>query len=203
MLSRIPKSIKIRPLHSRVLRYIATQNVTNGVVVLRSLLNLVLWCNDHVGYGNLAYNMYESVRLLRVNVYYSPTSQLGSSSQEVIFDWNGGEAPDTRIVARGTITTPARISTSPPENSRAQWWMSSDSQSLNDRLFTIACPEGTVIDVSYTFAESQTISRVVGVSGVTTNGPYFPALDNSTVLGVPGSQFLTPDGLATVTMTAV
>lgn len=134
------------------------------------------------------------IRLTLVQVPGSTTIQTSNFD----FQWTTRYGPSSLMNAVGNPLHPATVSTKPPNNSLAGVWTNTDTDALDDPLFTVACASaGLIVDINFDF------TMAIGVDGATTLTTsaastgvlYVNRLDNSTAVGTIGPGFFQPTQL--------
>jgi hypothetical protein len=130
-----------------------------------------------------------AVRLRAVHVW--PSSQASSSSVKTEVFWNSGtdynkdEVKDGSLP--GNLTVTKGYTFLPPAQSIAKMWLTSG---VNVNVFSITCPNGSIVDVELDFVMSNAIVQFASVA--ITSGAlgqlYYAYLDAG------GSKLLTPIG---------
>lgn len=194
-----PGQNNVKPKVQRSFRYYDTAGSANVSVTGRCLLNLVLATNTAT---TLAVNVYEAVKIDRVCMYFVPSSVdgLGTSSAELTLNWRGDRSPDTRFSDRGTSTHPSCIKARPPFMSLAGYWITNFSQ-IDQELFELTCPGGTVIDILLTMTIGDGATRSVTLTAAAANtGIGYAHLDNAITAGTVGPRGIAPDSLTLVSI---
>lgn len=194
----IPR-ITVKPKQTRQIPYYVTSGVDEGPITCRCLLNL---CLSGVNTSTAATNLYESVRIKWIELFYAPDpdNSIGNSTEHVVLSWKGNRSPDTRVVARGTLSMPARIKMRPPKESMAAFW-ANNTGNLDDLLCLVTVPTNgfIIISIECVIGDGATRTCVIVDPGLT--GVGYAALDNAIVAGTVGQERIQPDGLTYFNMT--
>jgi len=131
-----------------------------------------------------------SIKLNRVDIWSPPASQGAAVTCSV--DWVGyanspnREVSDTSV----SVTTPAKVSCSPPPMSLAAFWQ---TVTTTTALCTITAPPGSIIDIylAYILNDDDETGAVITVATATFGAFYFLAADG------PATNRYTPVSLTT------
>jgi len=136
---------------------------------------------------NTAVNPFNgSVRVKRVEMWAPPATQGSTTTCSV--QWVGDQKTSNFEVSdtSNSVTTPAKISSSPPRLSLASFW----NQNSTSTLFSLVAPVGTIIDVLLDLIVFDEDDAQVGITVATgaLGNTYFLSLDpNATHRYVPVS----------------
>lgn len=137
---------------------------------------------------------YESLRLLKVEVWSPPASQ--GASATVAVEWLSTNSPSIEVSdTTMSVSHNAHISTRPPIGSLASFWQNIDTAF---QLFTLTCPINSIIDVTLELLQVDrpvTSGTITGLTTVVLNTMYYLALDRGGV----GTNVLIPVSLRTTT----
>ncbi len=161
----------------------------NNTITSKSLLNAA------GGIGTIVNSTialcYESVRLLKVEVWSPPAAQGAAATVSV--EWLSTQSPS--IEASDTtlsVAHNAHVSTRPPIGSLASFWQNMDA---TNNLFVLICPINSVVDVTFElvqFDRNTAAATQAALATVVVGRMYFLALDNNL-----GSNILIPVSLNT------
>jgi hypothetical protein len=191
-----PPQNNVKPSTTRSFRFFVTGQVTASPVTRRCLLNLVLAGTSG---STTAVNVYEAVRLDRINMYFVG-SGLGGAADELVLSWTGDRAPDTRYSDRGSSAHPACIKCRPPQKSLAGFW-STVFADMDEPLCYITAPTGTVVDIQVAMVIGDAATKTCVILNPGLSGIVYCALDNAIVAGTVGAELMTPDSLTYANMT--
>jgi hypothetical protein len=133
----------------------------------------------------LGYSIFQGLRILKVEMWCSNSA--GSTPLTLEIAWEdianqyiGSPGSNVSDTAMGTADV-AHVHAKPPKNSFAETWLPLNPAS-NMYVFSIVCPAGTVIDVTYDayLGSDQGPFNSVTLSGATPGILYTRALDNTT-----------------------
>jgi hypothetical protein len=193
-----PQEYKAKPVMSRKLRFFAFAAIAEEEITARCLLNLVL---AEVSGNTTAINLYESIRITRVNIWYAPDSNSGlaPSTGSVQLTWKGDRGRDDRHEAVGTLSHLAHISTSPPEDSLAAFWVN-NFNNLDVNMFVLTLPATSILDLSFDFCIGDGTTRSCTLTASTFTGVSYADLNNAITAGTVGQLTLRPLGLTRAIM---
>ncbi len=152
-------------------RYICS--VAGGVSARAISINNLLDAKFMATGAATGYRLYAGVKLRRVKIWAGNSSATASNTVQV--EWeniNSVIGSNSKIVSDTAVgtTNVAYINTRPPPGSYAEDWLGLGTGTT--QLFTITCPEGAIIDVSYTFAlrDDETATTVARTVAAATTG---------------------------------
>jgi len=181
-----PPELMQKPIQQRTLRYIATQVLTETAYGPAQLINAIL---SVTAASVSAYPVFESVRLKRISMYYTPSSSFDPSTDPFSFRWVDQNLPDILITRPGTLNQPSCIKVVPPENSLCAMWYNLANPSVTGVipfcLFT--CNSTTIIDIEFDFIigeGAQTAVTLTGVPGFAGIAYLNPMINSATLLGM-------------------
>jgi hypothetical protein len=133
-----------------------------------------------------------SVKISNISIWTPPASQGSPATCSV--DWIGYQnSPDREVSDTSvSVSTPAKVSTSPPRNSLAAFWQLAGGTAL----CTLTAPVGSVIDVDLALIFNDDDGAVINQISVTTGtlgASYYLSLDPN------GTHRYTPVSLNTTT----
>lgn len=134
------------------------------------------------------YRLFAGCKVRRVKIWAANTSATASNTVQV--EWENVSptiGSNSRIVSDTAVgvTNVAYISARPPPGSFAEEWLGTGAGTV--QVFTITCPEGAIVDVSYTVAlrddeNASSVTRTVAAASV--GALYTSYLDSDA--GTPG-----------------
>lgn len=165
---------------SKRVRFSPPGAVNNASITRKNLLNLFEIAASAV----TAYRLFESVRVMAIEVWSPSTSGLATPAYCSI-EWLGSNSPSSVVSDMSMSTYPAYIKTSPPARSSAQWWSISGSDET-DTLFAITCGAGSVVDVHLVAKLPDFEAGTLGdaPTGASTGTLYFNYLDGISSAGI-------------------
>ena len=181
-----PPMFQQEPIQKRKFRFKAFQGSGfNNTIYESDLLDLACMATGSTS----AYRRYESVKLDKVEVWCANGN--GALSNDINLEWlntnfiggSGGTVSDTAL---GTANI-AHISSKPPKNSKADFWLSGSI--VSEPVFNLECPQGSIVDITvrYVDRDSESARLVTGsVSGAVVGTNYLRYLDSS------GAKLLEP-----------
>lgn len=202
-MEKFPPQLQLKPVQSRVLRFIASDECSNIPIDRNCMLKLA-FASDLSGLvGNTNYS---SVRLKRVKIWSTLVASSPATSGMVTcsVEWQSTRGPTTLVSDTGNSFTPAHVDTVPPALSEANFWsqVSSTTTIRNEVLFYISCPVGSVVDVHIAYVEANGAqianpAETLVINSIVPGTPsayLINSLDN-TVVGSAGTNRLRPTGL--------
>jgi len=166
---RFPNDIKMIPIQSRVIRFNAS-STAQAVRPLDLLKMLVMTTSG----STTAYEVMQAIRIRRISMYWvNSGGDFGNNNVFLSFQWSGAtNASDILITDRGTATEPACIKVVPPRDSIASMWFDANSPAFSNTLFTVTCPQNTIIDIDfeYIFSNGVTSTVTLNANATTTGG---------------------------------
>ncbi len=194
----MPPTVDSRPMHQRKVRFFANSTLTSVPITSLCFFRLMGLTVS----GTTAFHYTKSAYRLRGLKIYS--NNVTSGFATVTVEWFSTYNRNKEVTDSGTPTIPAFLKTTPPPESDACNWLSTDSDLYNNVLFTITAPSGAIIDVSFDCVDGDgqntfASGTLTGASGIT--GPAIAKLDNITAAGATGGQLIVPLVNATVTFT--
>lgn len=152
-------------------RYVCTS--ASGVSARAISINNLLDAKFMATGATAGYRLYAGVKLRRVKIWSG--NQTSTAANTVQVEWENISSvigSNSRIVSDTAVgnTNVAYINTRPPSGSYAEEWLGLGSGT--SQLFTITCPQGAIIDVSYTFAlrDDETATSVARTVAAATVG---------------------------------
>ena len=204
--SFFPPTIKQKPLQNRVFRYITAEDVTNAPITRKCLLSLILAGTVPAAPPYYMSTILSAVRLDRICIWSIP--QAPELFSNIALEWQDTRGCATLLNDQGSPTRPAHISSRPPMNSTSGMWSGLSPTYLNEPLFYISVPAGTVIDMHVTYVlsdgsqtNSECLRREVAASLAGTTLVGYPALDSYSIGGGVGAKQILPSILTYVPVT--
>lgn len=196
-LSNFPRTFNINPIWRRTLRYSST--TANPVDITgRCLLNSIL---SGISGSTAATNLIESIKVDRLQLY-GVIDTSGDTFNSVAIIWKGERSPDKQIVATGNAIEPAYINSRPPPKSLAGFWVSNNTDDIDQVLFTIdPLQAGTIVDLTFSFTLGNGATRTCVIVNPALTGIGYASLDNATSAGTVGTNSLDIVGLQAFTIT--
>lgn len=188
-----PQEYKAKPVMSRKLRFYASSALSEVQITARCLLNLVL---ATINGNTTSINLYESIRITRLNIWFVPSSTGGfdPNGGSIMLTWKGDRGRDDRHEAIGTLSHPAHISSSPPEETLASFYVNNYSD-LDVGLFILTLPTSSIVDISFEFCIGDGTTRAITLSSSSVSGVCYADMDNAIPAGTVGGLLLRPLGL--------
>lgn len=139
-----PPPLNSQPIFKRTFQWMGTLADNQNPVITRGcMLSQLLATTAQSGSTSFSFvNLMSAVRIRSVTVWIPGV--VGSTLiMPLTFTWLSDLAPPVKLtrVALGSIAT--SFVTQPPVNSRAAMWSTSDSQSINESLFTIGLDDNS------------------------------------------------------------
>ncbi len=182
-----------KPAFCRKIRYFQSSAVIGGVVTSRALLRLMV--SVHSGSTTLVPLM-AAVRIKAVKLWsasVAASTTLGFSTVRV--QWLGTFTRAKEISDSGNATYPAHISTTPPPDSDASFWLSFDTDMIDNEIFQYDLPQGGILDltIEYTLVDGATSQGTLTASSTPAfDGLAYLCLNNATTAGAAGLQTTQP-----------
>ena len=179
-----PQPVEAALRVTRKQRFIASAALTSGQVTVASLTGLYNMATS----ATTGQPLFSSARILQVEAWAPPGT---TTPVTVALEWNGGTFAPHKRVSDTSIgaTFPAHIRCAPPDNWIFRDWV--DETGTSTVLFTIACPTGTVVDITAEFMlrNGESPPGADTIAGATAGEVYVRAPDSSGFL-VP-NEYLT------------
>jgi len=176
-LPNIPFPLLATPDLGHTFQFLAL-NAANQIPVTRAtMLNLIL----QAATATSAYSMLAAVKIKKICIWSPIVSAF--SPQEVQIEWNGGlYAPSAIHSAISEGLFPAKIRTFPPPMSSPSLWSLSGASNLTEVLFTVTCPQFSVLQVSCAIRlmDDEVPATPVVAAGATVGKVYYNYLDGLT-----------------------
>lgn len=143
--SRDVPALSCNPTQRRTLRWVGAVAINSPVLVTRAcLLSTIVACAgvDIAATSATLVPIYESVRIRRVRLQFTPASVNSLPTQQLSMEWSSYLGKNTRITKTVMSSLGAVFSLVPPRGSRAAMWSSSNTSanaadSINELLFSI------------------------------------------------------------------
>lgn len=189
LVKRIPAAYDANVVVCRKIRFQAQSTLTQAIVTYRCFFKLLITV---INGSTNTINLIGAIRIRGFKLYASNATN-GIST--VAFEWKGTYVRNQEIADSGTSTYPAYVSVRPPPESDLGFWVSSDTDLIDNTVCLISGPAGMIIDlmldyVLYDGAAALAGSTLTAASGF--SGPVVMRLDNSTTGGATGAQLMTP-----------
>jgi len=192
---RFPPQISMKPVQSRIIRFITSEAKTDYPISRFNMLKLMTATGTAVATGT---TIWTGVKLRRVEMWavnsdiaIAPGTMVSAS-----VEWQASRGPSKLVSATGNLNQPAHLDSKPPKDSLAGFWSQvSDGPTVGaEILFYLTCTSGTVIDLHLNYVEAngsvaapvETI-QVTYVVAPNPNGVYFNRLDSQ-----PGGYGIIP-----------
>jgi len=181
-------------MHTRIIRFELVDNDVSNVPITRACLLKL-----HYVTGTTAANGvtdWSGVLLTKIKVW-STTNLATFVSNSV--EWQSRYGPTKEDTSSGTFSSPAYLVTRPPPQSLSSFWSNTkDATTLNEVLFYLTAPSGSIVDIHITFTmasgarTSNECLLVTAIGAPTSNTNYYNDLDNTTETGAAGAGRIRP-----------
>ncbi len=125
----------------------------------------------------------------------------GDSFVNTFLTWKGERSPDIVISATGNAIEPAYISSKPPAKSLAGFWVSNNTDDIDQVLMNINPEPGTIVDLYITFTFGTGATRTCSITNPALTGVGYASLDNAVAAGTVGLNSFDIVGLQAFTVT--
>lgn len=189
---RLVPQYDAKPSLTRKIRYFQSTAITGGVVTGNCLLRLLAGA---IASSSTVFTLIAAVRLRAVKMWsasVASSSTLGFST--VRLEWVGTFNRDKEISDSGTATYPAHIRARPPKDSGADFWISEDTELVNNVLFLYDLPQGGLLDltIDYVLIDGLEGTQYSRSSTSSNYGILTMPLNNITAAGTVGVQSTVP-----------
>lgn len=191
-LPNVPFPLLATPDLGHTFQFTAQSALSEAAITRADILNLILVAATTTN----AYSILGAARIKKVRIWSPIISAF--TPQEVQIEWNGGlYAPSAIHSAISEGLFPAKLETSPPHLSSPDLWSVVNgtdgvgNSNLAEKLFTVTCPTGSVLQLSLAvrLMDDEAAPTIVVIAGGTVGKTYYGYLD-----GAPLTAQLQPSG---------